>query len=563
LRARSQLAMPQHETRSRKRSPSVWLIRSRQAQSQFDADVLVTPSYATWNDFGYLIRAEVGLRTSEGRREWLGAFFALKGHKNLAAFVRERLTDSESGVSLDSLGVPFASLLSESKHYSLVRRVVGAEAGRRLLLAIHDVSLLQSQDEEVPDWMDFFATDIFTHAMTRSSEGHFAYRHGALVLAGRGTTDVDARQKMVVDLTRFGPKLRFDFRFEASNALRGRIAVIIGKNGCGKTSSLARLAAGLATDKRQGVSFDQRPVINQVLAFAHSGAIRLFKQRPDRPGAANVRAFALDPSTSLRAPQRERQTRLLVDIARAVDAGFRPLDDFKEIIEREFSGLQLCIPVRADTYEEPTDHVYSNGMPFVHLQRWMRGGEGQRLTAAAGVDHERGLLFLDKDAKVRTLSLGQAAFLNFSLNALANAGPASALLIDEPENFLHPNLISRFMRVLHRILESTGSIAVVATHSPFVVREVQSAQVHVIRQVNDDGPVSVVHPRLQTLGTNVASIADEVFGDDLPEHLFELVLRESNLQALEFDEMLEQYAGELSTEALMYLRRRQRGGASK
>lgn len=520
--------------------------------------MLIAPILNTWNDFGYQIRAEVGLRRSNGEREWLVAFFALKGIKILRAFVESQPDFDDRGIPLSELGVPFASMLTESKSYSMVRRSMGADEGRELLLAIHDVSLLNSEGEAVPGWGEFFVDDIFTHAMTRSSEGHFAFRHGPLVLAGRRTSEVDARQSISVDLTRYGPVVHFDFDFGTASSLRGRMAVIIGKNGCGKTSSLSRLAAGFATDKRQGVSFDSRPAVNQVLVFAHSGAIRHFKQRRDRPGAASVRTFALDPSTSLRTSARERHTRLLVDIARSVDNEFSPLEDLRTIVGDEFPGLKLFIPLRAGLEELVHGQVEVKGAPFIDLQLWMLGGEGRQLTAAGGIDHERDLMFQDSAGQPRALSLGQAAFLNFALNALANAGPASILLIDEPENFLHPNLVSRFMRVLYRVLEGTKSIAILATHSPFVVREVQSAYVHVLRN-SEDGTLEVVHPRLQTLGANVASIANEVFGDDLAEHLYELVLNEANITAMPFNQILERFAGELSTEALMYLRRRQQG----
>jgi hypothetical protein len=191
--------------------PSITLIRSREAEAQFDTDILVVQPYQSWNDFGYLIRAEVGLRTGSGNREWFDAFFALKEEKNLAAFVKDRLPEKMMGIPLRDVGLPFASLLTESKNYSLVRRSIGAHPGLRLLLELHDVSLLHSEDEDVPDWPDFFVADVFTHAITRSSEGHFAYRHGALVLAGRRTSGVDARQNISVDLTRYGPKLHFIF----------------------------------------------------------------------------------------------------------------------------------------------------------------------------------------------------------------------------------------------------------------------------------------------------------------------------------------------------------------
>lgn len=189
-------------------------------------------------------------------------------------------------------------------------------------------------------------------------------------------------------------------------------------------------------------------------------------------------------------------------------------------------------------------------MPF---SEWKRGGEQRILNNAANVASGQSLRFVDKHGKERKLSLGQQAFLKFILVALANSGPASALIIDEPENFLHPNLISRFMRSLNKILNGTRSIAFVATHSPFVVREVQSAQVHVMR--NEEGVLTVRKPRMQTLGANVASISNEVFGDDLPHHLYEELLELTEQESNTFSEALNKYSSELSAEALMRLRR--------
>ena len=538
-----------------KQQATARLIRHKRLAEAFTDDILVAPTQTTWNDFGFYIRAHVGLRRENGEREWVTAFLAFKGEKNLDLFAKRRLdVHGGDGLPLSEFDTPFASLLTESKSYSLLGRSVGIEAARRMLLAIHDISLLTAEGEDVPSWPGFFVEEPFTHAMTRASEGYFAFRQGALALAGKGTEDVDARQHLAVSLTRYGPKLSFDMDFGGGiSSLRGRMAVIIGKNGCGKTNSLARLAAGLSTDKRQGVSFRERPNVNQVLVFAHSSAVRHFKQRRDRPGAASVRTFSLDPSAAISTSSRDRHTRLLVDIARSVDGDFAPLDDLKAIVGDEFNGLTLLIPLRSDLEEQVSHQVDYNGTPYVSLQYWMRGGEGRLLTAAGAVDHSRNLVFLDETGGVRELSLGQAAFLNFALTSLANAGPGSALLIDEPENFLHPNLISRFMRLLHRVVDGSKSIAIIATHSPFVVREVQSANVHVIRQ-GREGELEVVHPRLQTLGANVASIANEVFGDDLSEHLYELLLAEARVTEMPFEQVIERFAGELSTEALMYLR---------
>ncbi|MCX6130154.1 MAG: AAA family ATPase [Proteobacteria bacterium] len=520
----------------------------------------MVPTTSTFNDFGHYIRAELGFLKPTGTREWFTAFFTLKEKTDIAKFVEELLPSKNQSILLSEVQIPFASLLAESKHYGLLRREMGSAEGVRLLLAVNDISVLSAQEKGVPDWPDFFTGKVFTHAMARTSEGYFAYRHGALYLEGRQTFEVDARQRLSVELTGKGPALSLDFKFDADKVLRGRIAVIIGKNGCGKTSTLSRLAAGLANSGQRGVQFTARPEVNQVLAFAHSGTLALFKHRKDRAGATSIRSFAFDPFSASRPAVRDKQTRLLVDIARSDDDDGSLLRYFKEIIKEEFFELRLFVPISGDAdIQISRDYIDSKSLPYIDLSTWMRRAEGKRLSAAGAVDHSRDLIFLDAEDKQRELSLGQAAFLNFALTALANAGPASVLLIDEPENFLHPNLISRFMRVLHKILEGTQSIAIVATHSPFVVREVQSAQVHVIRPLQDESVVQVAQPRLQTLGANVAAIADEVFRDDLPEHLFELLLQQANLNSLPFSEVLEHYAKELSIEALMLLRQKSEG----
>lgn len=533
--------------------PSVLLVETEHvAESQsLSDDVVIVPSKDTWNDFGHRIRASIGFLTEGGRREWIAAFFAFKGEKDLYDYVKAHIENSLVGAPLSRFGRPFASMLTEAKGYSIARRALGSARARLLLSEINDVALLSADDDDVPDWPDFFTSEVFTHAMTRNSEGHFAYRQGALVLAGRPTSGIDARARFQVGLSGSGPRLSFDFTFDRTNDLRGRIAVLIGPNGCGKTSTLARLSLGFAIDNREGVSFSERPAVNQVLAFAHSSAVSQFRRRRNAAGAAGIRAFPFDPVSAGRAVKQQSHTRLLTDIRRAHDEDGPLLDYLQEVLGSEFPGLTLHVPVTAGR----TDYVDDKQQSYVRLDSWTLGGEERQLDAIANVDHKRPLLYLSTEGAPRALSLGQATFLNFTLIALANAGQASVFIIDEPENFLHPNLISRFMRVLNRILDGTKSIAIIATHSPFVVREVQSAQVHVIAAQSGGNEARVSHPRLQTLGANVASISDEVFQDDLPQHLYERLLEKSRASNMTFEQVLEDYAGELSTEALMYLRR--------
>jgi ABC-type transport system involved in cytochrome c biogenesis ATPase subunit len=536
------------------RDPKAALFRSKAEAEASDSDALVVASRDRWNDFGYSIMAEVGLRSPSGV-EWFDARFAIEDEKNLASFAQQRLANRTAGVLLSELSKPFASLLTETKHYSLARRAIGADRARGLLLSVNDIALLSDAKQEVPRWPDFFESEVYHLAMVRSSESYFAVRRGSWVLAGRQTSATDALRPFTAVLKGRGPKVTFDFPFNGDNVLRGRIAVLIGKNGCGKTSSLAKLARGLVDLKTRVATIEERPEVNQVLAFSHTASLPLFVPRASSSGSARVRVFALDPLTSRRRPREESDTRLLVDIARSHDDEGRPsLNYLTSILEEEFPSLKVFVPVKANA-----SATYSSKHGgYRSLRDWMRGGEQRQLESAAEIDHSRDLLFLGTDVRPRTPSLGQLSFVRFALTALANAGPASVFVIDEPENFLHPNLVSRFMRVLHRVLTSTSSVAILATHSPFVVREVQSAQVHVMR-LSEDGSITVSRPLLQTLGANVASISSEVFGDDTADHLYQELLAKAQADNLSFDVALERYSSDLSIEALMLLRSRLEG----
>lgn len=542
----------QRKSRARSTSASEpTLFLTQDAAESSGVRTVVVPSKDRWNDFGYSTMADIGLRSESNALEWFSGRFAVEGEESLRAFASRVVENPKTGVQLSSLGKPYASLLSDIKQYSLARRTIGNDSAARQLFGLHDIALLRDSSEQVPGWSNFFDSEVFSLAFVRSSESYLAFREGAAVFFGRATEDTDSLQPFEVALLT-APRVRFAFEFDSQNLLRGRIAVLIGANGCGKTTSLALLARGLADTKSRSLRFEHRPPVNQVLAFAHSGALARFRARVGATGSAKVRAFALDPVGNRRTRSKSvsSDTRLLVEVARASDEEGPLLDSLLDVFNKEFPSLRMQVPVKARSENSSADAYKS-------LDRWMKGGEQRQLKAAAEVDHTRPIRYVDADGKPRVLSLGQQTFIRFVLTTLASAGPASVLLIDEPENFLHPNLISGFMRVLHRVLTGTRSIAFVATHSPFVVREVQRAQVHVIKQA--DGQTFVAKPRLQTLGANVATISDEVFSDDLPKHLHEELVSLAITQKMTFDSALETFAHELSTEALMLLRSRMEG----
>ena len=526
--------------------PKASFVLNREVSESSSSNAFILPVTSRFNDFGHYISCEIGLRTKSGSVEWFDGKCAIQGERDTYKFLSDLISSGTKEYPVKQLRLPFRTLLVDAKSYGMVRRLVGLQKGRAILSALQDVAINKSFSYN--EWPDFFDEEIFTHAMIRSSEAYFSYRKGERFLKGMRDVDAEARSEFSVNLKGKGPRVGFSFKFDKDNFLRGRISVIIGQNGCGKTTALSKISKVMADNESKAGLVTNKPEINQVLAFIHTASVKQFSPSSVE-GSANVRVFTFNPAMP-RKKSDDPITKLLVDVARGHDAQGELLKHFAEVVHEEFRDLKLYIPVRIQSNES----FSRSEAEYVEFKEWASGGEQRRLKNAASVHSRLPIVFRDSEDKVRNLSLGQLSFLRFILTALSNAGPGSLFVIDEPENFLHPNLISRFMRSLNRILNGTQSIAIIATHSPFVVREVQSAQVHVMRPASEG--IVVSKPRMQTLGANVTAISNEVFGDDLPNHLYEELLDIAKEKISTFDEVLELLSSELSVEAMMSLRRK-------
>lgn len=78
----------------------------------------------------------------------------------------------------------------------------------------------------------------------------------------------------------------------------------------------------------------------------------------------------------------------------------------------------------------------------------------------------------------RRMSEGLLYFLAFA--AIRHIDPPSLLLVEEPENGLHPARIREVVRMLRVIAEEMGTQVVMATHSPLVVNELKPEEVTVV-----------------------------------------------------------------------------------
>lgn len=92
-------------------------------------------------------------------------------------------------------------------------------------------------------------------------------------------------------------------------------------------------------------------------------------------------------------------------------------------------------------------------------------------------------------------------------------GNSFLLLIDEPENALHPPLIVAYLRILYSILKIFNGCALIATHSPVLIQELTSNLVLIVSRKVGEAP-TFCKPEIETYGENIGILTDRIFGRD-------------------------------------------------
>lgn len=126
------------------------------------------------------------------------------------------------------------------------------------------------------------------------------------------------------------------------------------------------------------------------------------------------------------------------------------------------------------------------------------------------------------------------------------------VILDEPENHLHPPLLSAFIRALSKLLIDKNGVAIIATHSPVILQEVPRSCVW---KINRSG-YEVVASRLEieSFGATIGSLTHEVFGLEVNNSGFHKMLIEEVKKGLDYEQIVDKYNDELGDEAKSLLR---------
>lgn len=535
--------------------------------------IAVVSNASDWNDFSFRFGADLIIMPASGAAITVSARVMFSEFSSTAAAIAQQL-GSRAWIEYSEVSLPFCSILEDMDSYRAIVGLLGFESAVSGLRKLGDAVVLRTEGVNV-ERLSLINSDSF-HLGALRHEGTFvAFRRGARFLRPQPIAEVeDAAVSFKIRAMLPSADNFYDihFEFDPDSLDRNRMSVLIGRNGTGKTQFLLSLIDGLQAESDTNplthpIVFSSRPACNRLLVFSSVASDQYPRSIPPWAGI-DYQYFSM---ISGGGSEEDALTTSLIDCIRddnkilfvaSNDTGFEipfvPRGRMA-ILERALETLRfgplIYLPLNShiDDPDLP-DTVLLNGRLYFPLARAGRLNEKRKLLLTRMVSWSEPPVVFGLGPKPRSLSSGELAMLRFAAQASGSAEMGCIFLFDEPETHLHPNFISDFMSLLHVILDVTRSIAIIVTHSAYVVREVPRSRVHILSL--ERRTVSIDRPRLQTFGASIDSISEFVFADTNISHQYQETLEKWLADFgpdITIEAIVEKYGSDMNSETLSFV----------
>jgi predicted ATPase len=512
--------------------------------------IYIYPSKDGWNDFSYKTFFKMIVFEKNAQTFHCDFRLAFLDQKNKPSKVIESTLNGSDYTVASNLPL-FFTMQIDMKNY---RKVITHFKQKSISFLSHINDLVATkQIRPNPEWYErAIESDEFNLSFVRNADGYFAFINADSILNGLEHERIDSISKelnLQFQLPAFANKHKFSFKFLEDDLLEDRIAILIGKNGVGKSQTLNRVVSSLLQADTDTLNDEQsdRIKINKVVGIAAPGETKYTFPAPLDDAKIPYKRLLLGRSDTQ--ASNEALGSILVQIARGEEyiAG----SDRWTILQNSLKGIieleRVALPTRK-SFRGTAE--YDNYVLLKHI--YHSGGEEKTLRACQRVDPNSNPIYFSESGPV-PLSSGQLTFIGIAASICLHIENGTLLLLDEPEIHLHPNMITKLVELLNQFLKTTGSLAIIATHSVYFVREVPRTQVFIIRETASK-VIEVQNPRLKTIGAEIGAISNYIFADEGSGSLLERIYESINKLPIELKKpRLLSLEPELPSEAITHL----------
>ena len=413
---------------------------------------LVLTHDSLWNDYSYYTRYRLYL-VKTGKHIELGELKIMKRlEEDTSACLPKEFID---------LPMDFCSLGCSVEYYRQIKTQLGNEA-QSVLAQLRDVALYESV------YKQFENDPIMQTSLLRTNNSEKARREGRYHIYGRNMEDAYSFE-YDFRLPYAKENIKIDFHYKYDSAPYERIIGIIGENGVGKTSLIHQLINSLVMDERQYFG-GLRPLFSSVLMVSYSPFDNYSVGNSETAGIINYEYSGLLKNDEMMLTTEEQVKTLSENIKIIIKRKERFYGRWFALISQVISPEILNSII-----DEKNENV--NNTELLDLCRKASSGETMYLYSISAIM-----------AKIRSDSL---------------------IILDEPEQHLHPKAVTALMHSIYKILMLYNSYALIATHSPYVIRELISPNVMIFKRFGN--VLAVKKIGVECFGENVSLLSDVVF----------------------------------------------------
>lgn len=334
------------------------------------------------------------------------------------------------------------------------------------------------------------------------------------------------------------------------------VHAMIGRNGCGKTHLIHNMVQCLQDRKGIYGKFDFLDNPDQKQEFASVICIA-FSPFDSFPKAVKRKSDLPATFVGLNEDLLSRENLVSREKKEEIGTTDNPASRnrlMEAICEQFWKYLRYCLLTgqRRDLWTESMDTLkigfneYERGI-FREIQQLM-DSMGEQFDEDEFQRNEQNVM-----DSFKSLSSGHKVVLLTITSCVAEIEERSILFLDEPENHLHPPLLSALVRALSDLLRKRNGVAIVSTHSPIVLQEVPKSCVWLLTRYGHED-IKPERLKRETFGTSLGTLIDDAFAFEVSQSGFHKLMVEAADKYESFEEVLELYKGQLGNEASILLR---------
>lgn len=467
-----------------------------------------------WNDFGYHTMYHLHATdklTSEGN-VYLGYIRIMKhGQEKHDIYLLNKKQGKQ--IIFSELPEDFVSLTTSIDVFKGLNKYLSQ---KDRLLFIEQMHLILNEESKY--YKLVYEDDCFETSLLRDTTmNNYSLKKGTSLLMDKTTYYNLQLQAIKINFANMDESTDLNFsclpKFQSNNIPNG-VITFIGKNGSGKSTSIYNLAKLLYAYPDQrfrlkekiGVIKPNDIGINKLFLLSYSPfdnfvlpgiggedyrvILEGLKNNDGRFVFCGIRDVKKEFESILENPQKDTYEKLFEDI-RLDATSLKPINVLADEFVQAMSTLE---------YNTERNKIWDK------IEKMSRGKfpEIQELMDEFFIlDNE------ERKEQFLRLSTGYKYFFHSLAHIIAYIEEDSIVLFDEPENHIHPPMLSFMISSLRNILSKYQSVMLIATHSPVIVQETFSKNVFVVRRFEDKTVMS--HPQIETYGANISEITSEVF----------------------------------------------------